>query len=321
MENVIEKLNRNREILEREIAGNPDNLNTLFFLSKTLRGLGEYEASMSHIDRMMELGAFDPSLYRFDVMKMAMLDKATMLHGLGREEEARELLEKGKALFPGFVPLVYALGELYFLRKDYTRAFSELAPLKDETFKREIIPMDIPETIKALRNYLGISSLHTGQYSLANGCFRAAIAADPDDLANYHYLSLSEEKAGNVSGAIEACRQGLTRAESDGYLKKRLFLLHVDAGEFDRAVEVFDTLNGYRTDIDALAARFLIGCKKLDAGDINKYYLLLEEGFSLPAADFPENLDAVRGKMGEQDEGKASASFDAAISFLLAHTT
>ena len=318
---IIEKLKRNRQILERELVENPDNLNALFFLSKTMRGLGEYGASMSCIDRMMELGVLDPALYRFDVIKMAMLEKGTMLHGLGREEEARQLLEQGKVLFPKYVPLIYALGELYFLRKDYPRAFSELSPLKNETFKKEIIPINIPETVKALRNYLGISSLHTGQYPLAKECFQAAIVADPHDLANYHYLSLSEEKAGNVWGAIEACRQGLTRAESDGYLKKRLFLLHVEAGEFDCALEVFDSLNGHGADMDALSARFLIGCRTLNGADINKYYRLLQEELSLPPAVFPENLDAVRGKMGERDEAGASAFFETAISFLLRQIT
>jgi glycosyltransferase involved in cell wall biosynthesis len=314
---VVEKFKRNREILEKELKETPDNMNAIFFLSRTLRGLGENELVLTYINRTIELYKKKPNPYNYDIVKIAFTDKAILLYAMGQEEEARKVLEEGEKLFPEYASLIFTLGELYYRRKDYGSAFNELLPLKDETFESEIVPLNIQETRKCLRSYLGISALFAGRYDIAEECFRTSIDHDPQDASNYHYCSLAREKSGDLGKAIEACNEGLQMVSNDGCLMKRRFLLYAKQGKDEKAFSEFERLNGNGADIDVLSAMFLLQCRALNIVGINHYYNLIQGSLSVPAQYFPEGIDKTKETLIVTGESQALELFESAIAHLL----
>ena len=314
---ALKKLRRNRLSLEMELKEHPEDLNTLFFLSRTCQGLGEQEAALAYLDAIIARGE-DPVARSQTVFNLAILDKGSLLSLQGRREEALSVLLHGKSLFPEFALLRYFLGKLHFERKEYKEAFLELLPLRDETFERELTPINVPEMKKWLYRGLGVSALFMNDFGVAEQCFASAAATEPDDASAYHYLSLTRERKGDAPGAIEACRLGLARLGANDYLKKRLFLLLADTDDFGPAVDLFETLNGHRTDLDVISGRFLIASRMLDAPAILRYYGMLQEKLSLPVGNFPENLQETREKISALPDERCRGFFEAAISFLFA---
>ncbi len=318
-EALPEKLRRNRKILEEELAGCPENLNTMFFLARTCLGLGETVSALAYLDAIIARGG-DPWARTQTVFNLAFLDKGMILSAQGRTEEALSVLLYGKSLFPEFVLLRYSLGKLRFERKEYKEAFDELLPLRDETFDKELTPINVPVMKKWLYRGLGVSALFVDDFTVAEHCLTSAVAAEPDNASTYHYLSLARERKGDVEGAVEACRLGLARIGANDSLEKRLFLLLAGKDDFYPALHLFEGLNGHRTDIDVLSGRFLIASKMLDAPAILRYYGQLQEKLSLPPETFPENLQKTREKIATLDDTRSRGFFEAAISFLLTQT-
>jgi glycosyltransferase involved in cell wall biosynthesis len=318
-EELIEKLRRNRKVLEEELAANPRDLDKTFFLGRTCLGLGDIELALSHFGKVIDRFEEDPSVRTATVFYLAFLDKATILDQTGRSEEALSVLSYGKSLFPESPLIHYLLGKLHFEKKEYAKAFDELLSLKDETFEKEMTPMNVPEVKKWLYRALGVSALFKDNLTVAEECFLRTIESDPSDGAGYHHLALSRERRGDVEGAIAACRMGMERADN-AYLRKRLFLLLVKGEAFDQALECYKTLNGGSMDLDALAGRFLLGCRALDAAEIQSYYKLLQEKLSLVPLDFPQNLQVMKERLKGSDEGRSGEFFDAAVAFLLTQT-
>ncbi len=317
---VLEILRRNREILELEIQDKPDSIHTLFFLAKTLKGLGEIEKSLACLDRIVDLYRKNPDPNALDIIKLAWTERATLLYMVGREDEALSNLKEGDALFPGYPPLVFALGELYYRRKEYGYALKTLLLLKDETFENEINPLNIQETRKCLRTYLGVSALFEGECDLAAEFFKTSAAEDPLDGSNYQYWSLARERIGDLDGAIEACDKGLAKLEDKYQLNRRRFLLLVEKGDFAGALEEHGRFEEYRNDIEVMSGMFYIGCKTLDADRISNYYDRLQEGLSLEPMAFPENFEATRTRLETLSDVRAQTLFNSGISYLMEQT-
>jgi len=314
---TVAKLRRNRRILEEELKEHPEDLNTLYFLARTCSGLGELELALTYLDEVIERGKGDPVLRNQVVFKHSLFDKASFLALLGRLDEAFSVLADSKSFFPRFVLLPYLSGKLHFERKEYREAFEELLPLKDETFERETLPIDIPQVRKWLLRALGVSALFADDPAIAEECFMRTIDDDCLDSPAYHHLAVARERKGDVDGAIEACRRGLEHMGDDAYLRKRLFLLLLKGESFDRALEWYETLNGSKDDVDALSGRFLLSCRALDGAGIQCYYRLLQEKLSVEPLDFPQNLQVTKQRLRETNDARSIELFAAAVSFLL----
>nr|HPH42781.1 hypothetical protein [Syntrophorhabdaceae bacterium] len=282
-----------------------------------LRGLGEKERALICLDRLMELARLDPSLYMKDVIMLGASDKAAVLCELGKEDETLSFLLECKTLFPNDVLIIYLLGEQYYRRKDYENAYKELINLQDETFTKLLTPINIHETRMCLLNHLGISSLFAGDFLTAEKCFKKLIENDPMDKANYHYLSLVKEKAGDIEGAISACDEGLKRHAMDSYLMKRKYLLYLSKESYAEALEIYEDLNGYSSDVEVTAGRFLIACKSLHLQDMQRYYQILQEKLSIFPKPFPENFSETKDRLSGLEDEKGKSLFDSAINFLL----
>ena len=111
---LAEKLRRNRQILEEELAARPEDLNITFFLARTCLGLGEPESALTYLDAVIDRGKEDSFARAHTVFNLAILDKGSILAQLGREEEALSVLSYGKSLFPTWPLISFLLGKLRF---------------------------------------------------------------------------------------------------------------------------------------------------------------------------------------------------------------
>lgn len=308
------KLERNRRIHEREILENPDDVYARFFLVRTLKGLKRRHEALAAVDVVLASGLekMDP-----DVMVIAVLDKAELLCELGRDEDGAALLETWKASLGRYDLLRFTLGEIYFKRGDYEAAYQELKPLRAATFQAQRVPVDVQRIQGLVKRYAGISALFAGDYRVAEECFTACIAANPEEDDAYHFLALTREKTGDLEGALSACNQGLTRFPDDSLLKKKRFTILIGMGDMEAAHRAYGRLNGSQSDIDVMTGMFLVNCNALNLKGIETYYSLLQRGLFLQPQVFPEGLAEIRRSLSRQENPVARRFFDAGISRLL----
>ncbi|MCX8022897.1 MAG: glycosyltransferase family 2 protein, partial [Syntrophorhabdaceae bacterium] len=89
---TIKKLKRNKNILLKELEEHPANIiYTLFFLTRTLRGLNELNEASIYIDKIIEKGRIDREFAKSDIMKISLTEKAAILCSQGRIEDAISL--------------------------------------------------------------------------------------------------------------------------------------------------------------------------------------------------------------------------------------
>ena len=318
---LVEKLRRNRKLLEEELACHPGDLNALYFSARTCLGLDELESAVAHLDAIIERGKDDPLVRAHSFFKQAIISKGIVLLILGRAEEAFSVASYGKLLFPEFALNRFLLGTLHLEQKEYKEAFDELLPLKGKTLEMETMLLDIPDMKKWFWRAVGVSALFMDDFLVAEKSFKAQIDGDPSDKANYHYLALTRERKGDMEGAAAACRLGLERAGDDRDLRKRLFFLLLKKEELGQAAECYETLNTGKLDVDALAGRFLLSCRALDAGGIQLYYRLLQKKLSVEPLDFPQNLQVTMGCLQEEADQRSVKLFDAGVKSLLAQVS
>jgi glycosyltransferase involved in cell wall biosynthesis len=310
-----EKLQRNLRIAELDVIEHPESMSALFSMARSLLFFGKSEEAVSYLDSMIVLAQNDPNMCRNATFEMGICMKAEILSEWGRSEEAVSLLEQYSQLLPDSVLLRRSLGETYFSAREYDKAFRELAGLREDSLGIQTALTSPTESKRLTRQRLGVAALLTGNRDAAEGYLLTAIREEPAEVSNYHCLSVAREREGDLSGAIDACLLGLKQAQ-DGGLRKRLFFLLTKAERFAEALKEYENLNGNRADVDALTARFFIGCKTLNITDIHQYYGMIRQGIGLGVNPFPEGLEETRSRIEETDP-RSYKFFETAVSFLM----
>jgi len=315
-EEALKKLNRNIKILKEELERNPDDKNALLFITRTLRGLNRIDEAECYIDRLIEIGKGDKKFEFSDMFRIAVLEKALILCSKNEIREAVSFLEEMK-MPQGDNPVVFTLGELCYKTGDYDSAYKYLKPLKGETFDNWLIPVNPQACKKVLNTCLGVSSLFAKDYDTARECFNYLINTEPDNVENYHYLILCEEKAGNIDKALKLCSDALIRfGKEPSFIKKR-FLLLIEKGDLDGAAEELNLMDGDYYDIEVIAGGFFLNCLALNLNGINQFYRLLFNSLFIPEKPFPEDYQKVKEMLQKLDEHKALSFFDRGINHLL----
>lgn len=310
------KLIRNRMLQERELLEKPDDIIVLFFLSRTLRGLGEIEDALQYINRIINKAKDDPDIQSLDIFKIALLEKASLLSIKGRMDDSLSLLEKWESVCKDKL-IDYTLGELYYKKGEYNRAYEKFLPLIDTYFRDEILPIDAKKTKEDLLNYLGISSLFVKDYACARRCFKQLISDYPDNASYHHYLALTEEKAGNIDEAISICTKAINACDNKELFVKRRFLLLIDKGDVNKAMDEMESLKSLNNDIEVLTGSFLISCMRLHIEDMQIYYRAIQKAIFLPLKTFPEGYIEIQDRLLSFNENKARSLFDRAIDVLM----
>lgn len=315
-EEAFKKLNRNIKMLEKELEKNPDDKNTLFFITRTLRGLNRIDEAECYIDRLIEIGKGDKKFEFSDMFRIAVLEKALILCSKNETREAISFLEEMK-MPQGDNPVVFTLGELCYKTGDYDSAYKYLKPLKGETFDNWLTPVNPQACKKVLNTCLGVSSLFAKDYDTARECFNYLINTEPDNVENYHYLILCEEKADKIDTALQICSNAMVRFGRLPSLVKKRFLLFIENNDIDSAVEELDWIEDYHYDIEIIAGGFLINCIILNLNKINHFYRLLFDNLSIPEKPFPEDYQKIISMLKNKNENNALSLFEKGIKYLL----
>ncbi len=311
-----EKIRRNLRLLELDLQENPKDITTLFFAAKAFDFLGEWDRGLLCLEKILALGDEEPKALRHSFFGLAVCEKAQALSALGRESERLALLERYRPLLPECRRLRLTLADLYIQARDHERAFSELSALRGEDFTKEIVPIDVTHAGREVRRCLGIAALYTGRSDIAEDCFRAAAKEEPDEPSNYSFLSLARERKGDIDGAIDACKEGLTRTSGKADLLTRLFFLLIRKERFPEALDTYSRLNGEKDELDVVSGRFLIACKLLDAATINEYYRVIQNNLGLQPDNFPGGVPETMKRMQEISNPVARNLFSDAVTFL-----
>lgn len=147
----------------------------------------------NHISRLIVLSAV--FLFFYSAPATAHVEKGTMPDSVA-EMEYRILLE----FKPGNLEVRNMLGMVLYRRKKFDEAANEF----DYVLKKD------PENSDALTG-MGRVNMQLSNYQQAAALLRKAIAIKPDDMHIYYYLGQTLEMQGNLSGAEEVYKTGLSR--------------------------------------------------------------------------------------------------------------
>jgi len=311
------KLMRNKMLQERELKEKPDDVFALFFLARTLKGLNIPDEALYYLDRVIARGEIDTEIRKLDIFTIALIDKASLLLNRGMLDETLLLLETWEKQLENSTLIHYTLGEIYYKKCDYEKAYMRFLPLRNNDFREEILPLDVKKVKKNLLSFLGVSSLFVKDYDCARRCFNALIDNEPNDPSHYHYLALTEEKAGNVDGAIMVCTKAMDIFADTLSFVKRQFLLYIEKGDFQKALEGMSLLYPLKDDLEVMAGCFLVSCSVLSIEGINTYYHTLRKALFLPHENFPDGYPVVRERLISLCEYKALSLFDRAMEVLI----
>jgi len=147
------------------------------------------------------------------------------------------------------------------------------------------------------------------------------INTEPDNVENYHYLILCEEKAGKIDMALQLCSNAMVRFGRLPSIVKRQFLLFIEKNDIDNAVKELDGIKNYYYDIEIIAGGFLINCIMLNPNKINHFYRLLFDNLSIPEKPFPEDYQKIITVLKNKNENNALSLFERGIKYLLEFNT
>ena len=315
-EEVLKKLNRNIKILREELEKDPDNNNTMFFIARTLRGLNKIDEANHYLDRLIEIGEKNEKIKFTDMYGMVALEKVSILCSKNEIKEAISFLEQMK-MPQGDNVLIFTFGELYYKTGDYDNAYKYLKVIRDETFNNCLTPVNPQSCKKVLNTCLGISSLFAKDYDTARECFNYLINTEPDNVENYHYLILCEEKAGKIDMALQICSSAIVRFGRLPSLIKKQFLLFIEKNDIDGAIHELNLIEESLYDREVIAGGFLINCLVLNLNGINHFYRLLFNNLFIPEKPFPEDYQKIMDILKKLNENKALSLFERGIKHLL----
>jgi len=273
-ENMSLKVQRNRELLKRCLADEPDNAYYHFTLAQNYNSTGDDLKALSHYERALTLRQFEPS------MEASLLNCAAQTcFKLGMVERAEELSKRSLELVPIQSGAVYNLYKLAERRGETAEVIRLLTQLLDnarrlETETKRISTDTVPPMHRILTS-LGNSQLNAGDKDAAFDSFAEACThpgCNEVVLPVLIQLGTELERLPAVRGILEeAVRREVSPARLD-----LLGITHIKLREFERAAEVYEHLRLLIPD-DPQVIRRLAGLyAKL--GRVDKAATLLAQG-------------------------------------------
>jgi len=172
---IKEKLERNLQILLRDIEDNQAPFFDLVNLAKTLIGLQRDKEATPYIERALELIRTDNTQVSKDSEFLAILTKLNMLSNARVKEELMGLMEEFKPRLEHIPMFRYTYGELAFKFKEYATAYKYLLPIREGRFNLTMMPVDANSLLQNLTLLLLASALAIGDFRTAEVCIKQMI--------------------------------------------------------------------------------------------------------------------------------------------------
>lgn len=153
---------------------------------------------------------------------------ATLLHRLGKIEDAKKSLEKAESINPSMSKIFYRKGLLAASEKNYAEAKT--------AFQRCIqLAPDDPYA----HYHLGMIYRASGDHDLAMQAIKRATILHPDDSYGHSKLGILCRESGNYAEALKAFSKALSLKPDDIFLYKQLAEITSLSGEYEKSSELY----------------------------------------------------------------------------------
>jgi len=209
----------------------PTDVAAIVHLGEVYLELGRFDRSVAAAERALSIAPDQPAA-------TALLGQAVLAQG--DVARAIELLEKALQAVPQADRLHYPLGMAYREMGNLEKAREHLGQLgkvgirPPDPLVDELEELQRGSRVRVLR---GRMAFRAGRFEDAAAEFRAAIAADPEDLAARVNLGTAMGQAGDVAGAIEQFRKALTVDPDNLTSHFNLGVLLLRQGAVEEAIE------------------------------------------------------------------------------------
>jgi glycosyltransferase involved in cell wall biosynthesis len=173
------KLNRNLEILIKDLNENQNSFLDLVNIAKTLTGLERTKEVEPYIERALNLIRKNETNVSTENEFIAILTKLNLLSSSGRQSEIMPLMNEFKTRFEHLPMFRFTYGEVSFKFKEYGTAYKFLLPLRDGKLNLGLIPVDAQTLLRNMNILLLSSSLAIGDFRTAEICI-SRIIMDPE---------------------------------------------------------------------------------------------------------------------------------------------
>ncbi|QJE02134.1 PEP-CTERM system TPR-repeat protein PrsT [Massilia forsythiae] len=229
----------------RVLKAQPRSAEALMFEADLLRAEKRHDEAFATYDKVV---AIVPQ------HRSAHIEKAYMAVGLGRYDLAQAELNAASRLAPGSVLVVYTQALL-----DYSRGRPEAA--RDSLHKvLRAAPEHMPSVLLA-----GAVSLKLGSDYLAEHHLRHYLEVHPDNVAARKMLATALLGTGHGQQAMGVLEPALKASGKDVELLSIAGQTHLQAGRFERAVDLFGQASAL--DPSSAGLRTSLGLSRLGQGD------------------------------------------------------
>lgn len=219
-EKLQAKATRTIELLNRQLADNPDNAFALFNYAQVLLGLG-LEAHPDNADKIIEASARAVELTRPEVrgerhIHLMALQQLALCHFLiGRYGEARSFAHRALEYKEDYLDPILLLGNIalrtgeHELAEDHFHRYLETQSRYDESSETEDMIVVHPRSIHHARYGLGLAAEKRGQWSEARRHYEAVLAIMPEFIDTNSRLGYIYLRDGRMTDAGRCFQQQL----------------------------------------------------------------------------------------------------------------
>jgi putative PEP-CTERM system TPR-repeat lipoprotein len=255
-------------LADRVIAVSPKHVEGWLMKGDLARLNGDQEGEIAANQKVLEIA---PSNV------MAHLNIATQHIANNKFDAARKLIAQARGLAPENVLSMHALAFLEFRVRDYKAANDAIQQVL------KVMPDFMPSVLLG-----GAILTEMGSYEQAQGYLGRVVERAPGNLFARKLLVSSLARSGRTQRALEVLQPGLQQASEDGDLAMLAGELHLQNGEFGKAVDYFDKA-AKRNPKDA-TTRTKLGISRMASGDTNRAYADLESAIELDTTQYQADM-------------------------------
>ncbi|MCX7856665.1 MAG: glycosyltransferase [Deltaproteobacteria bacterium] len=279
--NIREKLERNKRLLELDLAERPDDLITKFFYGKTLLGLGRTKEGLKHLTDFIQAAKKERILVEGRYVAIAFLDIFRTFTEQRKFEETLDYISEYRALYGKDFESNMFLADVYLFQEKYADALQELSFAESVNLKISTYPVSLPALRAGLYARKAFCLAKLGREKEAKLYIELARGEKVTDSQVVNLLadtSIVLKDAELLSVIIE---EGGKYTERYEYLQGFLYLLSQD---YHRAREKLEEAinRGYRTKNSYLALAIALKADGDPAGAVN----LLEASLNMLGEDY-----------------------------------
>ncbi|HMW07776.1 MAG TPA: tetratricopeptide repeat protein [Leptospiraceae bacterium] len=220
-----EDLNGAEHHFRQAVTLRPNDARYLYNLGIVLIKKKNTEEAVSFLQKALDAGATDPSIYRYI---------AESFEDLKMHDNAIASLEKAMRLRPDDIDTLVQLADLYYNRGNLSQA--------EETFRKVIRITHGDSNTESARVNLGIILDDMERYGEAIFEFEKAIELNPKNENAYYNLGIAYKHAGQPTKALESWRKAYAINPNENKYKEAIGDYYLESNYLDEAAREYEDI-------------------------------------------------------------------------------